>query len=76
MLFMVPGDLSSGILIGLQNFKSQAMWNVVDIWITCSLPIVLLAFFNNSLLILIGWTTSYPLSPLAYLDSHSGGPCV
>ena len=67
LLFMVLGTFLSGILIGLQNFKSQALWNVVGILITYSLPVVLLTLFNNSLFIVIGWATGYAFSSVAYL---------
>ena len=69
-------SLLNGMLVGLQSFKSQTMWNVVGISITYSLSIVLLALFNKSLFILIGWTTGYVFSIIAYLFSYSGWPGV
>jgi O-antigen/teichoic acid export membrane protein len=67
LLFMVLSTFLSGILIGLQNFKSQALWNIVGIFITYSLPVVLLATFNNSIFIVLGWAAGYALSSVAYM---------
>lgn len=67
LLFMVLSTFLSGILIGLQNFKSQAVWNVVGILISYSLPVAFLALFNNSLLMVLGWATGYAFSSVAYL---------
>jgi O-antigen/teichoic acid export membrane protein len=67
LLFMVLSTFLSGILIGLQSFKSQAVWNVVGILITYSFPVMLLALFNNTLFIVIGWATGYAFSSVTYL---------
>ena len=67
ILFMVISTFLSGILIGLQNFRSQAIWNVVGIAVTYSLPIVLLATLHNSIFIVLGWAAGYALSSVAYL---------
>ncbi|MFG1445708.1 MAG: oligosaccharide flippase family protein [Thermoplasmatales archaeon] len=67
LLFMVFSTFLSSILIGLQNFKSQALWNIVGIFITYSLPVVLLAAFNNSIFIVLGWAAGYAFSSIAYL---------
>jgi O-antigen/teichoic acid export membrane protein len=66
LFFMIINTFLSGILIGLQNFKSQALWNVVGTLVTYSLPVVLLSIFNTSLLIIIGWASGYALSSITY----------
>ena len=66
LCFMVLSTFLGGILIGLQNFKSQAIWNIAGILISYSLPVILLAMLNNSLFIVIGWATGYALSSFAY----------
>ena len=66
LLFMVLSTVLSGILIGLQNFKSQAVWNVAGIIITYSLPVILLATLHSSIFIVIGWATGYAFSSIAY----------
>ena len=67
LLFMVLSTFLSGILIGLQNFKSQALWNIIGVFVTYSLPVVLLAAFNDSIFIVIGWASGYAFSSIAYL---------
>ena len=67
LLFMILSTFLSGILIGLQNFKSQALWNIIGVFVTYSLPAVLLAAFNNSIFIVIGWAAGYAFSSIAYL---------
>ncbi len=67
LLFMVLNTFLSGILIGLQNFKSQAVWNVVGILVTYSLPVLLLTLLNNNIFIIIGWATGYAFSSVSYL---------
>ena len=66
LLFMVLNTFLSGILIGLQNFKSQAVWNVAGVIITYSLPVLLLATLHNSIFIVIGWAAGYAFSSIAY----------
>ena len=67
LFFMVLSTFLSGILIGLQNFKSQALWNIIGVFVTYSLPVVLLAAFNDSIFIVIGWAAGYAFSSIAYL---------
>ncbi|MCL4447492.1 MAG: flippase [Thermoplasmatales archaeon] len=66
LFFMVLATVLSGILIGLQNFRSQAVWNIVGILISYSLPVVLLFLYSNPIFIVIGWASGYGLSALAY----------
>ena len=65
-LFIVLNTFISGTLIYLQNFKSKALWNIEGIFITYSLPLVLLAPFNNSLFIVIGWITGNAFPSVSY----------
>lgn len=66
LFFMVTSTVFTGILIGLQNFKSQAVWNISGILISYSLPVILLFFFNNPVFIVIGWCSGYGFSTAAY----------
>ena len=67
LLFMVLSTFLSGILIGLQNFRSQAMVNVAGTIISYSIPILLLAALHNDIYIVIGWAAGYAFSSSAYL---------
>jgi O-antigen/teichoic acid export membrane protein len=66
LFFIITSTILSGVLIGLQNFKSQAMWNIIGILISYSLPVVLLFLFNNPVFIVAGWATGYAFSTIAY----------
>ncbi|MEM3846496.1 MAG: oligosaccharide flippase family protein [Candidatus Parvarchaeota archaeon] len=66
LFFMVLSTFLSGILIGLQNFKSQAKWNIIGIIVTYTLPVILLIFFNKTVFIVLGWASGYALSSIAY----------
>jgi O-antigen/teichoic acid export membrane protein len=66
LFFMVLGTVLSGILIGLQNFRSQAIWNIVGVIISYSLPVVLLFIYNDPIFIVLGWASGYGLSAVAY----------
>ena len=66
LLFMVLSTVLSGILIGLQNFKSQAVWNVAGVIITYSLPVILFATLHRYIFIVIGWAAGYAFSSIAY----------
>ena len=54
LFFMVTSTFLSGILVGLQNFKSQAVWSIGGIIVTYVLPVILLLYFNNVTLIVLG----------------------
>ena len=66
LFFMVTSTFLSGILVGLQNFKSQAVWSIVGIIVTYVLPVILLLYFNNVTLIVLGWASGTALSSVAY----------
>ncbi|MEM3844688.1 MAG: oligosaccharide flippase family protein, partial [Candidatus Parvarchaeota archaeon] len=66
LFFMVLSNFLSGILIGLQNFKSQAKWNIIGIIVTYALPVILLIFFNKTVFIVLGWASGFALSSIAY----------
>ncbi len=66
LFFMVTCTFLSGILIGLQDFKSQAVWSIVGIMVTYVLPVILLLYFNNAIFIVLGWASGYALSSVAY----------
>ena len=66
LFFIITSTILSGILIGLQNFKSQAMWNIIGVLISYSLPVVLLFLFNDPVFIVAGWATGYAVSTVAY----------
>lgn len=67
LFFLVFGSILSGMLVGLQMFKSQAVWNVVGIIISYCLPVVLLYLFNETIFIVIGWATGYAFSSVVYV---------
>lgn len=66
LFFMLISTFLSGILIGLQNFKSQAAWGVVGIVTTYVLPVILLLYFNRAIFMVVGWASGYALSSIAY----------
>ncbi|MCL4333839.1 MAG: oligosaccharide flippase family protein [Candidatus Thermoplasmatota archaeon] len=66
LFFMVTSTLFSSILIGLQNFKSQAVFNIIGMLISYSLPVILLFLFNNPIYIVVGWALGFAFSAMAY----------
>ena len=66
LFFIITGTFLSGILMGLQNFKSQAVWSVVGIIVTFVLPIILFLYFNRAIFIILGWASGSALSSVAY----------
>jgi O-antigen/teichoic acid export membrane protein len=66
LFFMIMGTALSGILLGLQNFRSQAIWSIVGVLISYSLPVILLFIFDDPIFIVVGWASGYGLSALAY----------
>jgi O-antigen/teichoic acid export membrane protein len=66
LFFMVVSTVLGSILIGLQNFRSQAEWNVVGSIIGYILPVILLFLFNKALFIVIGWAIGSALPSIAY----------
>lgn len=67
LLFVVLSGFMGSMLIGLQNFKSQAVWSVSGILISYSLAVVLFVVFQNSLFIVVGWFIGSAFSSIAYL---------
>ena len=55
LTFMVFGSFFWGIMIGLQNFRSEARWRIGSILNSYSAALLLLFLFNNSISIVIGW---------------------
>ncbi|MCI4434737.1 MAG: flippase [Thermoplasmata archaeon] len=53
---MVLNTILGGMLIGLQNFKSQAIRNIIGVIISYSSPIIFFIFTKDPLVIVIGWT--------------------
>jgi O-antigen/teichoic acid export membrane protein len=66
LFFMVANTFLSSILIGLQIFRSQALWSVVGVAIAYLLPVFLLHYFDMTIFIVVGWATGYGLSTVAY----------
>jgi len=56
LMAMVLSSILGGMLIGLQNFKSQAIRNIIGVIISYTSPIFLFMFTANPLVIVIGWT--------------------
>jgi len=53
---MILNTILGGMLLGLQNFKSQAIRNIIGVIISYSSPIIFFMFTKNPLVIVIGWT--------------------
>ena len=66
LFFILMSMFLSGIVFGFQNFKSQAIWSLVGIVVTYLLPVILLHFSNNVVLIILGWASGFALSSVAY----------
>ena len=67
LMFMVLNAFLGSVLLGLQNFRSQAVWNIAGVLVTYSLPVALLAIFHSSIFIVVGWTAGFAFSCTAYL---------
>ncbi|MEM3859812.1 MAG: oligosaccharide flippase family protein [Candidatus Micrarchaeaceae archaeon] len=66
LFFIIIGTFLSDVLIGIQNFKSQAEWNIVCTIVTYVLPIILFIHFNSTIFIVLGLASGYALSSVAY----------
>lgn len=66
LFFMVASTILSGILIGFQSFKSQALWNVIGIVVTNLVPVVLLDLYNRIIFVVLGWASGYAITSIAF----------
>ena len=73
LFFMVANTFLSGVLLGLQKFKSQAVWNGVGVVVAYLFPLILLHYFDSAIFIIIGWASGYALSTIAYSILILGG---
>lgn len=73
VFFATSNAFLGNILIGLQKFKSQAMWATVGTLVGYFLSVVLLSIFNSGILMVIGWAAGSAMSTIAFLALISRG---
>ena len=64
--FIMQTGILGSILIGLQRFKTQAIWNIVGLLLAYSTPIVFLISFHSLYWIVIGWSIGYAISSMGF----------
>jgi len=66
LFFLLQSGILGSNLIGLQRFKTQAIWSVTGLILAYSTPIAFLIIFHALYWIVIGWSIGYAVSSLGF----------